>query len=87
MLKAYMVHPGESPIDAGCVLVFAESRNRARQHATEHGPWFAEYIHMRAVRRPRFDEWAEENTPRPYIIETNDDLPAAAPAFFDDRVF
>lgn len=86
MLKAYMVHPGESPEDEGCCLVYAENRNQARQHANGTGPWFSDYINMRAVRRPYYDQWVKEGATAPYIIEENDELPSGAPAFFDDDI-
>lgn len=88
-LKAYMVYPGESPADAGCVLCFAPSRNKAKSYVMEHGPFGGawgrtEYIDYTAVRRPRWDEWAHQFADSPCIIETNGELPAGAPAFFDD---
>lgn len=88
-LKAYMVYPGESPADAGCVLCYAPTRNKARSYVMEHGPFNgswgrAEYIDYTARRAPRWDEWADDNATTPYIIETNGELPTGAPAFFDD---
>ena len=71
--KAYMVYPGVSPFDDGCVLTFAESRNKARSFTMTYGPWIGNtYLEMNAKRARRFDKYAPS---KPKIYDTNDGLP------------
>lgn len=83
-LVAFMVYPGESPRN-GCLLVYAENRNQARQFAATKGPFMEDYIEMRARRVPSFDQYSH-GTGLPFCFETNDDLPPGAPEFYDDQV-
>ncbi len=82
-LKAYMAYPGESPLEAGCLLVFHETAGEAKKigldvfWGTEFG-----YLDMRAIRKPDFDEWCKSNIP--HCVKTNDDLPKGAPMFYKD---
>lgn len=78
-MKAWHVHGGW-PSDAS-LLVFAESKNRARMIGFQHGTWdFDEYIYTHAWRAPAFDTFAD----RERVIDTNEDLPAGAPAFYSE---
>lgn len=72
------------------LLVFASTRNKARSIAFNAGLWDYEYyIDVRAKRRPEYDEYTSLGTDfwgiHTNIIETNDDLPAGAPDFYDDE--
>ena len=82
MLKAYNVFPGKDPFDEGCILVFAETRNKARLVGL-NGPWLhTDYLTMSARRVKRFDKYAEGE--RPYYYETNDELPE--PFFYEGEI-
>ena len=71
--KAYVVYPGNDPYDDGCVLVFAENRNKARSFTMTYGPWVGNtYLEMNARRVKQFDQYA---TDKPKIYDTNDGLP------------
>ena len=82
MLKAYNVYPGNNPFDYGCILVFAETRNKARTIGWHQGPWFSEYMEMSARRVKRFDKYTIGV--EPYIIESNDELPE--PFFYEGEI-
>lgn len=82
MLKAYVVFPGETPIDEGCLLVFAETRNKARKFAHGHFWGECEYIYMTALRRPSWDSIAKGEVT--YCVETNDGLPNGCVPFYVD---
>lgn len=72
--KAYMVYPGNDSFDEGCVLVFAENRNKARSFAVLYGPWIGNtYLEMSARRVKRFDKHAQIDFP--LLHETNEHLP------------
>lgn len=78
-MKAFMIYAGW-PQD-GCILCFAETRNKARHACT--GILFEwEYAEMSTKRVPDYDKYAEEVGPA--VIETNDDLPKGAPPFYRD---
>lgn len=82
-LKAYMVHPGQFSDDAGCMLVFAKSRNDAKMYAFECGWWEEwEYIEFRAIRKPEYDKYSDQCG---MSVETNAGLPEGAPPFYDDE--
>lgn len=81
--KAYIVYPGDNPIDEGCQLVFAENRNQARQYGLRY--WQADYVNMRANRRPEYDQWMPANAELPFAYETNEDLPEGCPAFYLEK--
>jgi len=68
----------------GSLLVFAETANKARVKACRNGPyeWSDEYLDTRARRAKEWDKYADAER----IIETNDDLPAGAPAFYDNEM-
>ena len=71
VLKAYMTHEGKP--DQGCTLVFANSPSEAKKTALTTG-WYEEYINIRAIRKPKFDQYAG-NKSEPWYVETNDELP------------
>ena len=76
-MKAWMVFEYD-PFE-GCMLVFAENRNRAKVLGFKAG-WFDEYIHLSANRQPNYDKFAlKERT-----IESNEELPDDAPIFFTE---
>ena len=79
-LKAYVVFPGDTPMDEGCLLVFAENRHKARSHAK--GLFDCDYIDMTALRRPKWDDIAKGEVT--YCIETNDALPDGCEPFYTD---
>ena len=81
MLKAYVVFVGDSPLDEGCVLVFAYNRNAARLMAYHKGPWSVDYIEIKARRIKWFDKYIKDDIPK--LFETNDDLPEP---FFTDEI-
>lgn len=65
-----------SPRD-GCLLVYAENRNKARYIASR-SLWEWEYNLITAVRVKDYDEYYDKAE----YFETNDDLPVDAPAFY-----
>ena len=83
MLKAFMSYPGKNPHDDGCLLIYAENRNQARMIAHRKGPWWADYIEIRAIRSHRMDKYAMGDTP--YIIETNQELPKGAAFYLEEE--
>ena len=85
-MKAYCVYPSKDPFDCGCVLVFSETKNRAKSFAYRKGPWITDYTDFRAIRKPEYDKYFQSidfigGVP---IVETNDDLPDGVPPFFID---
>ena len=72
-LKAYMTWPGDISRVECCLLVYAQSRNKARAYACHYGFWDDEYIDIHARRKPDFDQYAVGE--QIYAVETNDDLP------------
>ena len=80
MLKAYMVHEGTPHAD-GCVLVFANTRNQARYIGScAIACWgYGEYEVTHAIRKSSFDQHAAGDSP--YVIESNDVLPAGVMFF------
>lgn len=80
-LKAYVVSWGE-PVESGCILVWAETRGQAKGYTQFCGPWInPPYTELIARRVPAYDQYAED-TPFAHRVETNDELPEGAPAFF-----
>ncbi len=81
MLKAYNTYWGKEPWDDGCILVFAYTRNEAKNIGYKKGPWIGSiYLEMNAVRAKGFDKYAKGFVP--YIVESNDELPEP---FFDEE--
>ncbi len=79
-MKAWMADGG-SPED-GCLLVFAETRNKARYIATGFEFNFCdEYEYVRCRRRPEFDKWYVGKS----IVVTNAELPDGCPAFYSEE--
>lgn len=78
-MKAYMLFSGY-PQD-GCLLVYAETRNKARYLGTG-SPWHWDYEDINSFRRPKFDQYCDE----PRAFETDDDLPDDAPEFYDNSI-
>ena len=77
-MKAWCVFD-VSPVD-GVLLVFAATRNRARALACNQALWDWEYVGTSAIRKQKWDSFFDAER----VIETNDDLPAGAPEFYDD---
>jgi hypothetical protein len=76
-VRAWHVHDGD-PGEAS-VLIFATTRNRARQLATQSA-WDFEYINTEAKLAPLWNQYATEEK----IIEDNSELPEGAPRFYAD---
>jgi len=80
-MKAWHIFDGE--VGECSLLVFAETRNRARVLGLS-GPWdYEDYISVSAIRAPLWDQYAESEA----VIEINDDLPNGAPLFYDDSEY
>jgi hypothetical protein len=79
-IKAYMTFSGY-PSD-GCELVYAVSRNQAKQLST-HNNFEWEYIDINTKRVPIYDEFYYGAS----VIECNSDLPPKAPKFFIDTCY
>jgi hypothetical protein len=85
-MKAWCVYVGQSPYEAGCVLIYAHTRNQAKAIAYEKGPWFGcDYIDFRAKRVGHFDKYYNQDFPN--YFELNTELPPGTPDFFDDNVY
>lgn len=86
MLRAWHVFELDSYKSiVNSLLVFAETRNDARIIAIQHGPWdYESYLSVQAKRAKDWDEHIKFSDFD--IIETNDDLPKDAPAFYDEVV-
>jgi hypothetical protein len=83
-MKAWLVYPGETPNDEGCVLVYAPNKGKAKNIACKKGPWTAaDYIDFRARRVPSMDQYHRPGYPD--LIERNEDLNPRAPYFFYER--
>jgi hypothetical protein len=79
-IKAFKIIPDPDTGD-GAMLVFAESRNRARYVAYTHGTWeYDDYWRINARRAPEYDGVFDAEA----VADTNDDLPAGYPAFYSD---
>ncbi len=69
--------PGEADL-----LVFADTRNRARLLAYENGTWdYDEFINVHAKRAPEWDGLFDCEK----VIDTNEDLPAGSKPFYNDE--
>lgn len=66
----------------GCVLIFAETRGRAKTLCLGTG-FFDEYIALSAIRKPEYDKYALEEK----VMEGNDELPDGAPTFFNEGIY
>lgn len=78
-MKAWITFEGE-PID-GCLLVYAETRNKARWIAARSiwgDDW--EYPYIGARRNKQYDHYYDGRS----SIEANDELPDGAPDFYAD---
>lgn len=78
-MKAWIAHDGS--VADGCLLVYAETRNKARQTAAASGicvGFLDEYIYVRCRRMPQFDKWYRDKQ----IIMQNTDLPKECPLTF-----
>ena len=77
---AWHIFDGD-PYEAS-LLVFAASRNRARYIAYRYCLWdYQEYVHVSARRAPPWDGLFDCEK----VVETNEDLPAGAPPFYNDE--
>lgn len=77
-LKAWHVFDGD-PYESS-LLVFAETRNRARVLAQRAGLWeYEDYERIGARRARTWDAFCDGER----VIEQNSDLPVAAPPFYD----
>ena len=67
-------------MDMGCLLVFAQNRNKAKNCAL----WLfdCDYIDMTALRRPKWDYIAKGDVT--YSVETNVELPEGCEPFYVD---
>ena len=80
-MKAWHVYDGEP--GQSDLLVFAETRSRARKMAKDIGLWeYEDWICIRAKRCQEFDQFFEDER----VVDTNDDLPPDAPRFYADEV-
>lgn len=81
-MKAYCVFPAPDPMSSGCVLVWAETRGKAKAWAA--GRMFMEFfIELRARRAPEYDQYYEEGKTH---LPSNDHLPEGAPPFYTEVV-
>lgn len=64
------------------LLVFAASRNRARQIVVESGPSKNDYVHVVAYRHPSLDRFAT----RENLMCCNHELPAGCPKYWSDEL-
>ncbi len=77
-MKAWMTFDTDET--DGCLLVYAETRNKARSVASR-GIWEDwEYISITARRAKNFDKYYKGIN----CIEDNDELPDGAPNFYSD---
>jgi len=81
MLKAWHVWCGSDPSD-GSLLVFEATVGAAKALAWRKTPYDWDYFPDLHIRRaPDWDAYAD--TPR--VVETNEEMPESAPAFYDDE--
>ena len=76
-IRAWHVHDGD-PGEAS-ILVFAETRNRARILGTK-SDWDFEYVNTEAKLAPAWHQYADAER----IVEDNSQLPPDAPRFYAD---
>lgn len=82
-MQAYCCYSGDGTED-GALLVFAESRNQARQIASgRHSPWDWEYIDVKAIRVPNYDHC--EHCSKNGIVDFNEQLPAGVVPFYSEE--
>lgn len=80
-MKAYVIFPEPDPRSAGCVLIWAETRGKAKSRAT--GLVFIEdFIELRARRVPEMDPYCPEEK---HFAMTNTSLPEGAPSFYREE--
>jgi len=77
-MKAWCVHDGWP--EEGCLLVYAETRNRARHLFVVHHPLIGdfEYRHTVATRAPKWDGLFKDER----VLCDNSELPEGTPAVF-----
>lgn len=82
-MKAW--HAMDTAIDGEAhLLVFAPTRNRARQLAFQNGTWeFEAYVYVRAIRAPQWDDIVSDER----VINANDELPKGAEPFYTDEEY
>ncbi|GMR15843.1 MAG: hypothetical protein BMS9Abin31_0137 [Gammaproteobacteria bacterium] len=78
-MKAYMIFSGY-PQD-GCLLVFAESRNKAKYAVSISGYFDWDYENMNSRRMKPYDKYYKGRS----MVDCNDDLPKNAPSFYSDH--
>ena len=67
------------------LLVFAETRGRARILAVENATWeYGDFINVGCVRAKKYDKFCENDE---RIFDTNEDLPEGAPPFYSDEEY
>jgi len=81
-MKAWVVDSG--CVSDGCLLVYAETCNKARYASLDFAIGFmSEYEYVRARRSPMFDHWYTSKK----IVSTNEELPNDAPKFYCEEEF
>lgn len=87
-MKAYSVFPSDDSYDRGCLLIFAENRNKAKFIGLKNWPGYNEYftyLDMTALRVPKMDKCPRHKMRECWIVETNEELPDGW-TFFDDNI-
>lgn len=82
-MKAYVVFPPPDPSVSGCVLVWAESRGRAKSLGNRI-VFGDDFTYLRARRVPKMDPCCPDG--KKFAL-TNDDLPEGAPDFYMEDVY
>ena len=87
-MKAWSVFPGDAPCDDGCIIVYAPTKNKAKLHAHQYGPWLGySYVDYKAKRLKDYDKFHDSLRPTtPYHYESNIELPGDAPEFWDQLI-
>jgi|GEM_PF-3469226 len=83
-LKCFVVFPCDEPIDCGCLLAWAEDRDKARSLAHYEGPWSDIEFTAWNARRVKHLDYLGRKKIFPFIIETNDELPKGVTFFLED---
>lgn len=83
ILRAFCVYPGPTPLEEGCLLVFAKTNGQARAFTSRYGFWEYEFIEYHAHRAPDWDYLTKGD--QPFAYETNQDLPKGARPFYSDE--
>jgi hypothetical protein len=78
-MKAWHLYQDE-PFD-NSLLVFADTRNRAKVIGFAKGPWeWESYLTITAKRAPRWDDIFDVET----VVDDNSDLPSGTAPFYQD---